>query len=551
MNPLRQHPIITWFVSNPVVANILMFCILAMGVRTAMTIQKEGFPAFDSETVSVEVPILGGTPQDVERGVSMKIEEALLDVDGIDHVRSTSTESKATVTIEAKENYDLSKLLSAVKTQVDAISSFPEQAEKPIVSDNQRQRDVLWVEVFGDVSEAVRKETARNLRDELLRQPAISQVEMFGARDYEISIEPSEEKLRFYNLTFDELATAVSENSFDLGSGMVRSPRGDIALRSREQAYVASDFEKIPVRTNPDGTRVLIRDVAEVRDAFVDQKTYNRFRGEPTTSLKITTEGQDDIVDAVEQAQAVVETFDGIPEGLAVTHWLDGSTNIRDRLTLLTSNGLIGVCLVLGILMLFLNLRLAFWVAIGIPVSLAGAITFFPFPGVDMTLNAISAFGFLVVLGIIVDDAIVIGEAIYAEKEKQDPDADNDHQTQLQSTVKGVSRVVTPATFGVITTLAAFLPLTQVSGRMGNVLGQIAAAVILCLIFSLVESKLILPAHLAHIDVHRKPSNPISRAWSRFQGLFSNGLSLFVGKVYLPTLNFLICLLYTSPSPRD
>ena len=217
MNPLKKHPFITWFASNPVVSNILMLTILGAGIFTAFTVRKEGFPAFASESVTVSVPIRGGTPENVERGVAIKIEEALQSVSGIDNIRSVSQEDMATITIEAKEGYSISKLLDDVKIQVDSIPSFPEQAENPVITENSRESTVLWVELYGDASEKVLKETARSVRDELLRQPAISKVDTFGSRDYEISIEPSEEKLRFYNLTFSEVADAVSNNSIDLG----------------------------------------------------------------------------------------------------------------------------------------------------------------------------------------------------------------------------------------------------------------------------------------------------------------------------------------------
>ena len=541
MSPLQKHPIIAWFANNPVVANILMITIFAGGIFTALTVRKEGFPAFAAESVTVTVPIRGGTPQDVERGVAIQIEEAIESVEGIDHVRSVSSDSLTTVTIQAKEGYPVSKLMDDVKIQVDAIPTFPEQAEKPVVEENKRANDVLWVEIFGDASESVRKEAARKLRDALLREPSISKIETFGARDYEISIEPSEEKLRFYQLTFSEVADAVSNNSIDLGGGELRAAGGDISLRSRDQAYVKEDFENIAVRTNTDGTRIYVKDVANVRDAFVDQIYLNRFRGVPTTSLRIVTEGSDDIINAVNEAQELVANYKKLPDGVQVASWLDGATNIRDRLVLLGKNGTIGVLLVLVALMLFLNLRLAFWVALGIPISLAGAVILFPITGVDMSINVISAFGFLVVLGIVVDDAIVIGESIYSEKEEA---GELSKQEQLETTVKGVSKVVTPATFGVITTIAAFIPLTQVSGRMGNVFGQIATTVIFCLLFSLIESKLILPAHLAHINVHAKPKNPISRAWARFQKAIANGLKWFVQRVYSPVIRFCIVWRY-------
>lgn len=529
---VSKHPFITWFASNPVVANILMFSILAAGIFTSLNVRKEGFPAFAAESVTITVPIRGGTPENVERGVAIRIEESLQAVSGIEEIRSESTDSLATVTVKAFEGYPITKLLDDVKVQVDAIPRLPEQAEKPVVRENKRANQVLWVEIHGSDNEALRKETARRLRDELLARPAISLVETIGARDYEISIEPSEEQLRRYGLTFQELADAVTRNSLDLGGGDVRSDRGDISLRARDQAYRRVDFESIPVRTNGDGTRIYVRDVATVRDGFVDQKFLNRFRGEPTTSLKVVTEGNDDIIDAVRQAEEVVENFKDLPDGVRIETWLDGATNIRDRLALLGRNGVIGVALVLGILMLFLNLRLAFWVAVGIPVSLAGAVTLFPIPGIDMSVNVISAFGFLVVLGIVVDDAIVIGESIYTEKEA----AGDGGEDAIETTVRGVSKVVTPATFGVVTTIAAFLPLTQVSGRLGNVFGQIATTVIFCLLFSLIESKLILPAHLAHINVHKKPGNIISKSFTRLQKAVGNGLTWFVEKGYRPAI---------------
>lgn len=544
MNPLQKHPFITWFATNPVVANILMLTILGAGIFTSLTIRKEGFPAFEAESVTVKVPIRGGTPEDVERGVTIKIEESLEDVDGIDHVRSVSTDNNATVTIDAKEDYPIQKLLDDVKIQVDAIPTFPEQAEKPVITEQKRRSKVLWIELYGEASEAVRKEAARELRDVLLLEPSISRVDTIGDRDYELSIEPSEEKLRFYQLTFDEVAEAIKNNSLDLGGGVVRSKRGDISLRSRDQAYRKIDFEKIPVRTNADGTRILVRDVAEVRDGFVDQEYLNRFRGQPTTSLKITTEGSDDIINAVREAKRVVGEYQGLPEGVEIASWLDGSVNIRDRLALLGRNGLIGVLLVLASLMLFLNLRLAFWVAIGIPISLAGALTLFPIPGLDLSVNVISAFGFLIVLGVVVDDAIVIGESIYSEKER-DKHSEEEGRA-IATTVRGVSKVVTPATFGVITTIAAFLPLTQVSGRMGNVFGQIATTVIFCLIFSLIESKLILPSHLAHLNVHKEPRNRLTKAWAKLQGNVAMALRWLIDTIYRPAIEFVIAWRYAA-----
>ncbi len=546
MNPIKKHPIIAWFCDNTVVANILMMIILVMGVYTGINVRKEAFPSFDAESVTVSVPFRGGTPEDVERGVSVKIEESLEGIQGIDHISSTSTESSAKVTVNAVEDYPITKLLDDVKIQVDAISSFPEQAEKPIITENQRTHDVLRVNLYGDVSESLLKETARTLRDDLLKLENVTLVETSGARDYEVSVEVSENQLRAYNLTFNEVAQAISSNSIDLSGGVVRSDSGDISVRTRDQAYVADDFAKIPLRTKADGTRILLGDIAQIRDGFVDQEYLSRFNGQPSVGLAITSEGDNDIIKAAKEAAAFIESYadtHGLPEGISVSTWQDGSESIRSRLKLLTNNGILGVCLVLISLALFLNLRLAFWVAIGIPISIAGALACFPLVGVS--LNQLTAFAFIIVLGIIVDDAIVIGESIYSTKEEDE--AKGDHHNDLHSTVRGVSKVVTPATFGVLTTIAAFYPLTQVSGRMGNVFGQIATGVILCLIFSLVESKLILPSHLNHIRIkHKKPTNFISRRWARFQGGIASGLKYFVQRIYQPSLRAIVPYRYVT-----
>jgi multidrug efflux pump subunit AcrB len=547
MSPIQKHPIIAWFCGNSVVSNLLMLIILGLGVKAAIEVRKETFPSFAAESVTINVPFRGGTPEDVERGVAIKIEEALQGVEGIDHIRSISTDSSAQITVDAIEDYPITKLLDEVKIQIDAISSFPDQAEKPVIIENQRLSTVLRVNVHGQVDESLLKETARTLRDDLLKLENITQVETTGARDYEISIEVSEEQLRFYNLTFDEIARAISSNSVDLSAGFVRSASGDISVRSREQAYVAADFAMIPLRTTEEGTRIYLSDVAEIRDGFVDQQFLSRFNGEPSVGLEITTEGSGDIILAAKEAASFVARYaemHDLPEGVRVSAWQDGSEPIRSRLGLLTKNGLTGVLLVLITLAFFLNLRLAFWVALGIPISIAGALACFPVGFIDLSLNQITAFAFIIVLGIIVDDAIVIGESIYTAKE-EDEAGDQPHR-HLDSTVRGVSRVVTPATFGVLTTIAAFYPLTQVSGRMGNVFGQIAIAVIFCLIFSLIESKLILPSHLNHIKVKQVPKFWLSKQWSRFQKTVARGLNRFVTKLYQPTLRALVPYRYLT-----
>ena len=540
---LQKHPLIAWFASNAVVANILMASILGFGFFTFLNLRKEAFPTFTAETVDITVPFLGGTPEDVERGVTIKIEEVLIDVNGIDSIESTSTENSATITVEAQEGYPLKTLLDDIKIQVDSISSFPEQAENPIIVENQRRSTVIRVHVHGNVSQTLLKETARGLRDELLQFKGVSFVQTSGDRDYEISIEVSEEKLRFYNLTFSEVSTAITNNSLDLSEGDVLSQQGNISIRSRSQAYVAADFAKIPLRTTSEGTRILVGDVAKIRDAFVDQEILSRFDGEPAIGLQVQTTGEGDIIQAADSIATFIKSYpenNDLPAGITLSSWNDGATPIRSRLKLLSTNGLTGMALVLIVLALFLNLRLAFWVAVGIPISIAGALSLFPADFIDISLNQLTAFAFIVVLGIIVDDAIVVAESIYSEKEDH---PDDDH---IQTTVRGVSHVIVPAAFGVLTTIAAFYPLTRVSGRLGNVFGQIAIAVILCLTFSLLESKVILPSHLAHIKPGTKPKFFLFKFWYFIQRSISEGLRAFIKFVYQPTLRFLLPFRYAT-----
>jgi multidrug efflux pump subunit AcrB len=542
-DPIERHPIIAWFAGNPVVANLLMVIILGWGIYNAFTLRREAFPSFDAGAVVITVPFNGGVPEDVERGVTIKIEEALQGVDGIDHIRSTSSDIGASVVVEAFESYPMARLLDEIKSNVDAISTFPVEAENPIITENESRVDVLWIDVHGEVPERVLKETARSVKDELLKLAAIDQVDTVGTREYEISIELSEERLRRYDLTFNEVAAAVRANSVDLSGGLLASDRGDISLRYKSQAYTAKEFHDLPLRTTSDGIRLTLRDVAEIRDAFVDQKVLSRFDDKPTVTLVVTTDGKSDIVDAAAQATALVRSYADrftLPVGVSLTSWNDGSEPIRSRLSLLLKNGLQGGLLVLISLSLFLNLRLALWVAVGIPVSIAGALILFDASGLSLSINMITAFAFIVVLGLIVDDAIVIGESVFTEKEGVSGRED------LNATVRGVSRVLTPAVFGVLTTIAAFYPLTQISGRLGNVLGQIATSVIFCLIFSIIESKFILPAHLAHVQTQRRHPNGITRAWAKVQGVFASGLRRMIQKVYRPMLDKALTFRYVT-----
>ena len=537
---VETHPLIAWFAANSVVANLLMFAILGLGIHTALTIRRESFPSLDAQNVRITVPFRGGTPEDVERGVTIRIEEAIEDLEGIEHVRSESTETRAEITVEAEERYPLQRLLDDIKVRVDAIPTLPEQVENIVIAESRRRNSVIWVEVYGEVPEAVLKETARDLRDRLRTLPSVSVVRSYGARDYELSIEVSEERLRALDLSFAEVAEAVRRESLDLSGGVVRSDRGEITLRFRNQAYRAAEFAALPVRRGEGGGEILVGDVATVRDGFVDQEVLSRFDGLPTVSLQILNEGRDDIVKASADTRAELGKLraeGGLPAGVEVKAWNDESLIIASRLRLLTRNGLVGMGLVLISLALFLNLRLAIWVAVGIPISLAGAVMLMGPLG--LSLNSLTTFAFIVVLGIVVDDAIVIGESVFAEKRRSG-------ENGLEVTVRGVGRVLVPAAFGVLTTIATFYPLSQTAGRRGQAFAQIATVVILCLVFSMVESKLILPAHLAHIDVNRRPRFFLARWWLAVQNAVNATLRAHITYVYQPALRLMMSWRYAT-----
>ena len=522
--------IIAWFAHNPVAANLLMICLIAGGIYSAITISKEITPRVETSYVTVTVPYRGGTPRDVEQGVLIKIEEAIQDLDGVREIIATGREGAGTVTVEVEAGYDVLEVLDTIKGRVDAIATFPAEAERPRYQRATWSQNVIWVSVFGSVPERTLKEAARQIRDDITALPSVTRAELTGARPYEIGIEVREETLRSYNLTLGEVAQAIRRSSLDLPGGRIQTTGGDVLVRTIGQAYVAADFENIVVRTNPDGSRVRVRDIADIRDGFVERDFYARHNGIPAVAIRVLSVGEQDALavarevrDYIDQAQA------DLPAGISVDHWADISYLLRGRIEMMGKNLAAGALLVFLILTLFLRLKLAFWVMVGLLIAFMGALWLLPVVGV--TINMISLFGFLVVLGIVVDDAIVMGESAYTEIRAKGHSVDN--------VVNGVYKVAVPATFGVLTTIAAFVPILLVSGVQGQFFAAIGWVVVLCLIMSLVESKLILPAHLAHMRV-RKYEADTSNRLVRFQRGFSDGLYRLVDNIYLPSLKVLL-----------
>ena len=522
--------IIGWFAHNSVAANLLMASLILGGIFTAINITKEVQPRIETNFINVNVPYRGATPRDVEQGVLLKIEEAIQDLDGIKEIVSTAREGSGRVRIEVDADYDVVEVLDNVKIRVDSISTFPAETERPTYDRSTFTQEVIWVSVFGDVPERTLKEVARQMRDEITQLQSVTRAELVGDRAYEIGIEVRENTLRKYDLTLAEVAQAIRQSSLDLPGGRIEAAGGDILLRTMGQAYVGRDFRDIVIRTNPDGSRILLTDIAEINDAFVERERYAQHNGKSAVAIRVLSVGEQDALAASEAVRNFVEERQQVlPEGISIDWWADIAFYLKDRVELMAKNLTVGALLVFLILTLFLRLKLAFWVMVGLLVAFAGTVFMLPFVGV--TINMISLFGFLVVLGIVVDDAIVIGESAYTEIRAKGHSVDN--------VVNGTMKVAVPATFGVLTTMAAFMPILLVSGVSGQFFAAIGWVVVIALAMSLVESKLILPAHLAHMKIRPYEADTKNRL-IRVQRGFAESLHRFVDRFYLPSLDVLL-----------
>jgi multidrug efflux pump subunit AcrB len=485
---------IAWFADNSVAANLLMFLMVVGGLVALPAIHQKSFPDIDVEVITVGVPYLGAAPEEVEEGVCVRIEEEIQGIDGIEKITSTASEGACGVSAELISGYPVDRALTEIKNAVDSITTFPEETEKPVVSHVEVRRNELQIALSGEASEKSLKVWGERIRDGIAALPDVTQVDLAAVRDYEISIEVSEAALRRYGLTFRQVADAVRKGSLDRPGGTIKTKGGEVLLRTKGQAYTQRDFEKIVVVTREDGTRVLLSDVAKVIDGFEEDPRYARFDGEPAVLVMVYRVGEQRALDLVAKVKDyVAKVRDQLPEGLSLTVWRDGSQALRDRLDILIRNGRSGFLLVFVILALFLRLRLAFWVSLGVPVSFLGALAVFP--GLGLSIDVISLFAFILVLGLLVDDAIVVGENVHRHQEA--------HEDPLQSAIRGAQEVAVPVIFGVLTTVAAFLPLTMSPGPLGQIFGAIGVVVILCLTFSLIESQLVLPAHLGHVRRRR------------------------------------------------
>ncbi|PTA51169.1 acriflavin resistance protein [Shewanella morhuae] len=518
-----QTGILAWFARNSVAANLLMWVLLIGGLFSTVLINKEVFPSFELNLLNISVAYPGAAPQEIEEGINIKIEEAIQDINGIKKVTSVASEGVGSITVEVEDGYEVQAVLDEAKLRLDAISTFPVNIEKPNIYQIKPENNVIWVSVYGDISLHDMKELAKSVRDDLTQLPAVTRAKVTGVRDYEIAIETSEDKLREYGLTFSQVALAVQNSSFDLPGGSIRAQDGDILLRTKGQAYTGDDFANIVVTTRPDGSRVMLPQVASIKDGFEERLEYTRFNGKPAAIIEVTSIDDQNALDIADQVKKYVEKRRAtLPANAQLDTWGDMTHYLKGRLDMMTSNMFYGALLVFIILALFLDLKLAFWVMMGIPVSFLGTMLIMPLDPFSMTINMLTLFAFILVLGIVVDDAIVIGESAYTEVER--------HGHSVENVIRGAQKVAMPATFGVLTTIAAFIPMLIVSGPMGIIWKSIGMVVILCLVFSLIESKLILPAHLAHMKF-KKPGAPRGLL-GRFKANFNDRVQYFIHHSY-------------------
>ena len=538
-----MNGIIHWFARNSVAANLLVIGIVVAGFTGLSSAKREVFPTVSTDMISVKVEYLGAAPAEVEEGVCIKVEESIESIEGIKKITSTAAEGLGTVMAELLPGTDMSEALDEIKAAVDAIDTFPELAEKPLIEEVFVEKQVINVAIAGDLDEFTLKRIGERVRDDLAAIPGITQVKLANVRPYEIAIEVSENSLLKYGISFGMVADAVRLSSLDMPGGVVKTDGGEILLRTKGQSYRGADFEKIVLLTRPDGTRLLLRDVANVVDGFMETDQEATFDGMPSAMVQVYRVGDQNALEISARVQEYVAANKKLlPPGVLMTTWQDDASYLRSRQDLLVKNGLYGLTLVFITLALFLRLGLAGWVSFGLFVSFLG--TLWVMPIMDVSINLLSLFAFILVLGIVVDDAIVVSENIHAHQEK------NEHA--LEASILGAQEVSKPVIFAVLTTVAAFLPLLMVSGNTGKIMRGIPMVVIPTLLFSLIESLLVLPCHLSHRvkvadeGVSKNNRWSLLRLWHRLQTAFAARMDSFIHRYYAPFLERALALRYLS-----
>ena len=506
LNP--QSGIISWFARNSVAANLLMIFILIMGAFGYKTIQRQMFPNIEINYINITAQYRGASPQEIEESILIKIEESLKDVSEIKRTVSRAFRNSGRISLEIDKDEELTDVLDKIKLRVDSIATFPADMEPVTIAQAEFQQQVYEMALVGDIPLEELKPIAKEIEDDLLQLGTISLAEARVPTD-EIAIEIKPELLRMYNLTISDVTNAINQYSANVSAGQLRTDAGLVSVRIESQFYNGEEFASIPVKIGADGAKVVLSDIAEIKDGFTEGERYFRYTGQNAVLIAVNATKSQNILPIAETVKNFMAFKNQeLPAGLQLKELVDMTYYLNARLDMMLSNLFQGAMLVALMLTIFLRFRLAFWVMVGLPLCFLGAVMLMPVFGVSV--NILSLFAFIMVLGIVVDDAIVIGESAYTEIEQRGPGVEN--------VIRGAKRVATPATFGVLTTIAVFAPFTLSSGPEGEFFYNIAVVVILCLAFSLIESKLILPAHIAHIKFSKvKPDG-----WrARFNGRFN------------------------------
>ena len=518
--PWRKGPI-AWMAGNSVAANLIMLVLLLGGFLMATQIKQEVFPEFSLDRVNISVSYPGASPEEVENGIILAIEEAIQGLEGVEEIRSTASEGMASVVLEAIEGSDVTRLWQEAKSEIDRIVTFPDEAGEPQVAIAARQREVLNVGLYGQADEITLREAAEQVRDELLLDPEITQVSLGGVRDFEIQVEVSQENLRRYDLTLQTIAETVARASVELGGGSLKTAGGDILVRVKDRRDYARQYARLPVLSLADGSQVLLEDIASVREGFEDTNAWASYNGQPAVRIEIYRVGEQTPIQVADAARSVLERIqDNLPEGLDLAILHDRSVIFQQRAELLLKNAFIGLALVFLFLAIFLDIRLAFWVSLGIPISILGSFVFLG--ATSFSINMVTMFAFIVTLGIVVDDAVVVGENIYYYRRQGLP--------FLKAARMGAREIAMPVVFSVLTNMIAFLPLFFVPGIMGKVFSAIPLVVIAVFGVSLIESLFVLPAHLSH-ESRREAIWPFNHLERWQQGL-SLALERFIQQGY-------------------
>lgn len=531
-----------WSVDHRVTVNLLMIFIGIVGLISLSNMKRQVFPDFTLDRISIQVLYLGASPEEIEEGIVIKIEEKIASVDGIKKIISKAREGVGSVLLELNEDVkDVQKVVDEVKILVDSITNFPEEAEKPIVQELTIKEDAINIAIYGNVSEMTMRQIGEKIRDDLLAYRDISQVNLAGVRDYEITVEISEDNLRRYGLTFDAVTRAVKTGSLDLPGGVIKSTGGDVLIRAKGQRYTGKEFEEIPLIALPDGTIIRLGDVARIIDGFKDTDQSGRFNGSPAVLIKVRKTRSEDLIHIARIVRGYVNDHQTtLPPGVKMSIWGDFSFLVKDRIDLLVTNGIQGMILVFICLGLFLRMGLAFWVAMGIPFSFLGAFCILNW--LDASINMISLFGFIMTLGILVDDAIIIGENIYTHYERG--------VAPIKAIVNGVNEVGWPVLMAISTNIIAFMPLLFISGIMGRFVYILPVSVIIILAISLFEAFFILPAHLAKSlkDNHGKSVNKKKQWHTSLLNQIQQKLQYTIDHIYGPILRKVIYNRYITLS---